>query len=206
MTEPVADPLVGPVAGPALERSAAPASGRSPADRLETPHLVLRVWTDADRAPFAAINADPDVMRYFPAPLSAQQSDALLDSIQTRFAQNGFGLWAVQVKAGKPFIGFTGLTPLSPLVPYPGIEVGWRLARSAWGRGYATEAARASIAYGFDVAGLPEIVSVTAEVNAPSRAVMRRLGMVHDPAEDFDHPGLPEGSPLRRHVLYRLRR
>jgi RimJ/RimL family protein N-acetyltransferase len=188
-----------------------PVSRRAPADRvgpepLETARLVLRRWTDADRAPFAAMNADPEVMRYFPAPLSTEQSDALVDSIRARFAQHGYGLWAVQVKGGPPFIGFTGLAPLNPLVPYPGIEVGWRLVRSAWGRGYATEAARAAVAYGFDVAGLPEIVSVTAEVNVASRAVMRRLGMVHDPAEDFDHPVLPEGSPLRRHVLYRLRR
>jgi RimJ/RimL family protein N-acetyltransferase len=195
MTEPVVDPS-----------SVASPGGGVAADRLETARLVLRRWTDADRAPFAAMNADPEVMRFFPGTLSAQQSDALADSIDAGFAHNGFGLWAVQVREGSPFIGFTGLAPLNPLVPYAGIEVGWRLARSAWGQGYATEAARASIAYGFDVAGLPEIVSVTAEVNAPSRAVMRRLGMVHDPAEDFDHPVLPEGSPLRRHVLYRLRR
>ena len=107
---------------------------------------------------------------------------------------------------GEPFIGFTGLAPLNPQVPHEGIEVGWRLARTAWGHGYATEAARASVAYGFDHAGLDEIVSVTAVVNAPSRAVMERLGMVHDPADDFDHPVLPVGSPLRPHVLYRLAR
>lgn len=175
-------------------------------DALETARLVLRRWTAADRAPFAALNADPEVMRYFPEPLSAGQSDALADSIEATFEQYGFGLWAVEVKGGPPFIGFTGLAPLNPLVPYPGIEVGWRLARPAWGHGYATEAARASLGYGFDAAGLAEIVSVTAEVNTPSRAVMRRLGMVHEPAEDFDHAGVPEGSPLRRHVIYRLRR
>jgi ribosomal-protein-alanine N-acetyltransferase len=200
MTEPAADPSVDPPVVPPVGPPA------SPPVRLETARLVLRPWTDADRAPFAAMNADPEVMRYFPGTLSAEQSDALVDAIRARFAQYGFGLWAVQVKGGSPFVGFTGLAPLNPLVPYAGIEVGWRLARPAWGRGYATEAARASIAYGFDVAALAETVSVTAQVNAPSRAVMRRLGMVHDPAEDFDHPVLPAGSPLRRHVLYRLRR
>ena len=173
-------------------------------DRLETQRLVLRRWDDSDRAPFAAMNADPDVMRYFEAPLSRAQSDALVDRIGTVFASYGFGLWALEVKDRAPFIGFTGLAPLNPLVPYPGIEVGWRLARSAWGRGYATEAARASLAYGFDVAGLDEIVSITSVVNAPSRAVMDRLGMTHDPAEDFDHEALAPGSPLRRHVIYRL--
>ena len=176
------------------------------ADRLETERLVLRQWTESDRAPFAAMNADPDVMRYFEAPLSPAQSDVLVDRIGTVFARYGFGLWAVQVKGGPDFVGFTGLAPLNPLVPYPGIEVGWRLARSAWGHGYATEAARASVAYGFDVAGLDEIVSITAVVNTPSRAVMERLGMTHDPAEDFDHPAVAADSPLRRHVIYRLSR
>jgi RimJ/RimL family protein N-acetyltransferase len=171
-----------------------------------TERLLLRGWRDGDRAAWAAMNADPEVMRYFPGTLSRRQSDALADSIEATFERYGFGLWAVEVKGGPPFVGFTGLAPLNPLVPYPGVEVGWRLARLAWGHGYATEAARASVAHCFGTAGLTEIVSVTAEVNTPSRAVMRRLGMVHDPAEDFDHPVLPEGSPLRRHVLYRLRR
>ena len=175
-------------------------------DRLETERLVLRRWTPADRSPFAALNADPAVMRYFPAVMTTEQSDALVDRIESLWDRHGFGLWAVEVKQGEPFVGFTGLAPLNPQVPYAGIEVGWRLAKPAWGHGYATEAARASLAYGFDVAGLDEIVSITAVVNAPSRAVMQRLGMRHDPAEDFDHPLLQEGSPLRRHVICRLRR
>jgi len=175
-------------------------------ERLETQRLVLRRWDESDREPFAVMNADPDVMRYFEAPLSRAQSEALVDRIGTVFASYGFGLWAVEVKGGPRFVGFTGLAPLNPLVPYPGIEVGWRLARSAWGRGYATEAAQASLAYGFDVAGLDEIVSVTAVANSPSRAVMERLGMTHDPAEDFDHEALAPDSPLRRHVIYRLSR
>ena len=172
-------------------------------DRIETARLVLRRWVDADREPFAALNADPLVMRYFPAPLSREQSDRMVDRIEEMFDQLGFGLWAIEVQG--EFLGFTGLAPLNSQVPHEGIEVGWRLARSAWGHGYATEAARASVAYGFDQAGLDEIVSVTAVVNAPSRAVMERLGMVRDPADDFDHPVLPVGSPLRPHVLYRLR-
>ena len=171
-------------------------------DRIETARLVLRRWVDADREPFAALNADPLVMRYFPAPLSREQSDRMVDRIEEMFDQLGFGLWAIEVQG--EFLGFTGLAPLNSQVPHEGIEVGWRLARSAWGHGYATEAARASVAYGFDQAGLDEIVSVTAVVNAPSRAVMERLGMVRDPADDFDHPVLPVGSPLRPHVLYRL--
>ena len=175
-------------------------------DRQETGRLVLRRWTLADREPFAALNADPDVMRYFPSLMTGAQSDAFADRIEATFERHGFGLWAVEVKGGPPFIGFTGLQPLSPLVPYTGIEVGWRLARPAWGRGYATEAARAALAYGFDVAGLDEVVSITTVRNAPSRAVMERLGMTHDPGEDFDHPGIDEGSPIRRHVLYRLSR
>ena len=171
----------------------------------DTERLRLVVWAERHIAPFAALNADPEVMRYFPGTLSRRQSDALADAIEATFERYGFGLWAVEVKGGPPFVGCTGLAPLNPLVPYPGIEVGWRLARRAWGHGYATEAARASVAYGFGTAGLAEIVSVTAEVNTPSRAVMRRLGMVHDPAEDFDHAVLAVGSPLRRHVIYRLR-
>jgi RimJ/RimL family protein N-acetyltransferase len=196
VTEPVSASEAGPVPEPA---------DRVDTDPLETARLVLRRWTAADRAPFAALNADPEVMRYFPGTLSRRQSDALADSIEATFERYGFGLWAVEVKGGPPFVGFTGLAPLNPLVPYPGIEVGWRLARPAWGHGYATEAARASVAHGFGAAGLAEIVSVTAAVNTPSRAVMRRLGMVHDPAEDFDHAVLAVGSPLRKHVIYRLR-
>ncbi len=172
-------------------------------DRLETERLVLRRWTNADRAPFAALNADPEVMRWFPAAMTRRESDGFVDRIEAGFDERGYGLWAVEVKGGEPFVGFTGLQPLNALVPYVGIEVGWRLARPAWGHGYATEAARASVAYGFEVAGLAEIVSITSVGNTRSRAVMERLGMRHDPAEDFDHAAVPAG-PLRRHVLYRL--
>ena len=175
-------------------------------DRLETARLVLRRWTDADREPFAAMNADPEVMRYFLAPLTREQSDRMVDRIEDLFDRYGFGLWAIEVRDAEPFVGFTGLAPLNEQVPHEGIEVGWRLARTAWGHGYATEAARASVAYGFDHGGLDEIVSVTSVINTPSRAVMERLSMSHDPVDDFDHPLLPDGSPLRPHVLYRRRR
>lgn len=175
--------------------------------RSRTQRLVLRPWRTADRAPFAAMNADPEVMRYFPATMSRGESDALVDRIEAGFADRGYGLWAVEVVDGPEFVGFVGLAPLPAGLPCgDAIEVGWRLARAAWHRGYATEAAAAAVGYGFQVAGLDEIVSLTATVNAPSRAVMRRLGMAHDPDEDFDHPAVPVGHPARRHVLYRLRR
>lgn len=172
---------------------------------LETPRLRLRHWRPSDREPFAAINADPAVMEYFPAPLDREESDRLIDSIETRFERHGFGLWALEVLATEEFVGFTGLAAPSFEAHFtPAVEVGWRLARPAWGKGYATEAGRASLAFGFEQAGLREVVSLTSVGNARSRAVMERLGMTRDPADDFDHPGLEEGHPLRRHVLYRI--
>lgn len=174
-----------------------------PAPALRTERCVLRGWTPADRAPFAELNADPEVMRHFPAPLIREQSDAFVDRIEVGFAEHGWGLWAVQV-AGR-FAGFTGLSVAKIAAPFtPAVEVGWRLARWAWGHGYATEAAGAALRYGFTEAGAAEIVSFTAQTNERSQAVMRRLGMTRDPGEDFDHPALPAGHPLRRHVLYRL--
>ncbi|CAN5744061.1 GNAT family N-acetyltransferase [soil metagenome] len=173
---------------------------------LSTERLVLRRWTEADRDPFAAMNADPEVMRYFPGTLSREHSDALVDRFERGFATDGFSQWVVEVKGGPAFLGFAGIWRLPDTNPHAGaVEVGWRLARGAWHRGYATEAARAAVAYGFDVVGLSEIVSMTAAVNRPSRAVMERLGMTCDLADDFDHPAVATG-PLRRHVLYRLRR
>jgi RimJ/RimL family protein N-acetyltransferase len=172
---------------------------------LRTARLTLRRWRDADRAPFAQINADPRVMEFFPAPLSRDESDALITRIEAGFDRYGFGLWALEVRETGQFIGFTGLAPPEFEAHFtPAVEVGWRLAAPAWGRGYATEAARAAIAFGFERAGLEEIVSMTSVVNERSRAVMERLGMSRDPADDFDHPGIPAGHPLRRHVLYRI--
>jgi len=172
---------------------------------LRTARLRLRRWRAADREPFAALNADPEVMEHFPASLTRPQSDRLIERIEAGFERNGYGLWALETRADGEFVGFTGLAP----VPFeahftPAVEVGWRLSRSAWGRGYATEAARASLAFGFDEVGLAEVVSFAAAGNARSRAVMERIGMERDPEDDFDHPGLPAGHPLSRHVLYRV--
>jgi RimJ/RimL family protein N-acetyltransferase len=172
---------------------------------LKTDRLVLRRWRLDDRIPFARMNADPDVMEFFVSPLTREESDAFVDRIEAGFAEDGFGLWAVEeIEAGR-FIGFTGLIYQTFQVHFtPAVEVGFRLARHAWGRGYATEAATEAVKYGFEAAGLAEIVSMTAIQNARSQAVMRKLGMTHDPADDFDHPRVPDGHPLNRHVLYRL--
>jgi ribosomal-protein-alanine N-acetyltransferase len=173
----------------------------------ETERLLLRRWRDDDRAPFAALNADPEVMRHFPARLSREESDALIDRAEQHFERHGYGLWALERRDTGAFIGFTGLAvPRFEAHFTPAVEVGWRLARSAWGAGYASEAARAALAVGFGKAGLEQIVSFTVPANTRSRAVMTRIGMTHDPRDDFDHPGLPEGHPLRPHVLYRIRR
>jgi RimJ/RimL family protein N-acetyltransferase len=151
------------------------------------------------------MNADPEVMRFLRAPLDRGESDAFAERSRTRLHEDGWGLWAVEEAGGAPFIGFVGLARQTFEAHFtPAVEVGWRLARSAWGRGYATEAARAAIAVGFGPAGLDQIVSMTAEINVKSRHVMEKLGMRRDPADDFDHPALTEGHPLRRHVLYRL--
>ena len=174
---------------------------------LAAPRLRLRRWRPADRTPFAVLNADPEVARYLSGPMTTADSDALIDRIEAGFEINGFGLWAVEVTATGEFIGFTGLSRPRFDAPFmPAVEVGWRLARSAWGHGYATEAARAALAHGFGPGDLDEIVSFTTVTNARSRAVMDRLGMTRDPADDFDHPMLAADHPLRPHVLYRLTR
>jgi RimJ/RimL family protein N-acetyltransferase len=174
---------------------------------LRTERLVLRRWRVSDRAPFAALNADPEVMAHFLAPLRRADSDAMVDAIEARFDEIGYGQWAVEVVETGEFIGFTGLSvPRFTAHFTPAVEVGWRLARAAWGHGYASEAATRALEFGFVEVGLAEIVSFTVVGNRRSRAVMARIGMAHDPAGDFDHPSLPEGSPLRRHVLYRLTR
>ncbi len=173
---------------------------------LSTPRLTLRQWRSDDLEPFAALNADPEVMRFFPAALSREESDALATRARVGIDKRGWGLWAVEVAESSAFIGFVGLAePRFDAHFTPAVEVGWRLARSAWGKGYATEAGRAAVEHGFDELGLREIVSLTAVLNERSRRVMERLGMSHDPADDFDHPSVLVG-PLRPHVLYRLRR
>jgi RimJ/RimL family protein N-acetyltransferase len=171
---------------------------------LSTARLVLRRWTPSDRAPFAELNADPEVMRFFPAPLTRRASDELADRIEADLNRQGWGLWALQERRTGRFLGFTGLACATFEAPFtPAVEVGWRLSRTAWGFGFATEAAIAAAAFAFDELGLDEIVSFTAQDNARSRAVMQRLGMQHDHAHDFDHPRVLEDR-LRRHVLYRL--
>jgi RimJ/RimL family protein N-acetyltransferase len=170
-----------------------------------TERLLLRRWKDEDRVPFAALNADPAVMEHFPARLTRAESDAFVDRNIAQHDEQGWGLWALELRATGAFIGYTGLAvPRFEAHFTPAVEVGWRLARDAWGHGYASEAARAAVAVGFDEVGFDEIVSFTATGNVRSMRVMERIGMTHDPADDFDHPALPEGSPLRRHVLYRL--
>ncbi|MBX7097831.1 MAG: GNAT family N-acetyltransferase [Myxococcaceae bacterium] len=174
---------------------------------LPTSRVVLRDWRDEDLAPFAALNADPAVMEHFPACLTRAESDALAARIRTRLAARGFGLWALELPGVATFAGFVGLTvPIFEAHFTPCVEIGWRLARVHWGHGYAQEAARAALAFGFDVLDLPEVVALTVPGNARSRRVMEALGMRHDVADDFDHPSLPAGHPLQRHVLYRKRR
>ena len=177
------------------------------APTLATPRLCLRPWRESDLEPFAALNADPQVMQHFPQVLDRAESDAMAARIAAHFERHSFGLWAVEVLGQASFIGFVGLSvPRFQAHFTPCVEIGWRLARAHWGCGYAIEAARAALAHGFDTAGLGEIVSFTVPGNTRSRAVMQRLDMTHAPADDFDHPLLPQGHPLRRHVLYRSRR
>lgn len=172
-----------------------------------TERLLLRGWSDDDREPFAAMNADPEVMRHFTEALTREQSDAMLDRMELALQAQGWGLWAVERVDTGELVGFTGLSvPRHDLPAQPCVEVGWRLARSAWGHGFATEAAREALRVGFDGLGLAEVVSFTAVLNTRSEAVMHRLGMTRIPADDFEHPAVPPGHPLRPHVLYRVRR
>lgn len=173
---------------------------------LRTQRLILRPFRETDRAPFAALNADPTVMQHFPKTLTREESDDVAMRIEAHHAQHGFGFWAVEVLGVAPMIGFLGLSRPSYQTPFtPCVEIGWRFARAYWGAGYATEGARASLAYGFERLGLEEIVSFTVAANTRSWGVMERLGMVRDAAGDFDHPLLANGHPLQRHVLYRLK-
>jgi RimJ/RimL family protein N-acetyltransferase len=173
---------------------------------LKTERLQLRRWRPEDHAPFAAMNADPRVMEFFPEPLSRDESDELVLRIERLFDERGFGLWAVEIPNVTSFAGYVGLwIPNFTAHFTPCVEIGWRLPAHYWGQGYATEAAQAALAFGFETLGLHEIVSMTATDNQRSRRVMERLGMTHDPADDFEHPSLPGNHPLRRHVLYRKR-
>ena len=172
---------------------------------LLTDRLRLRPWRPEDREPFAALNADAEVMEHFPRPLTRDESDHAAERIAALVDERGWGLWAVEVEGLSPFIGFIGLhAPRFQAHFTPALEIGWRLDRTAWGHGYATEGARAAAAFAFDVLHVREIVSFTVAANHRSTAVMRQIGMTHTPFDDFDHPAVTEPH-LRHHVLYRLR-
>lgn len=168
---------------------------------------MLRHWREEDREPFARLNADARVMEFMPGRLSREESDLFVERIQAHFGKHGFGLCAAELRHDHSFIGYVGLAvPAFECAFTPCVEIGWRLAADYWGQGLATEGARQMTRYGFEEMGLQALVSFTVPGNVRSRRVMEKLGMTHDPADDFDHPHLPEGHPLRRHVLYRLER
>lgn len=174
---------------------------------LRTDRLLLRRWRPEDRKPFSRLNADPNVVEFLPQALSREESDRLAEGIENHFQRHDFGLWAVEVIDVVPFAGFIGLAvPRFETHFTPCVEIGWRLAAEYWNRGYATEGALAALEFGFTCLQLDEIVSFTVPENVRSRRVMEKLDMSHSPSDDFDHPALPEGHRLRRHVLYRCGR
>lgn len=175
---------------------------------ISTGRLTLRAWKDDDLAPFAAMNADSAVREFFPGLLTKDESDASARRAQSKIVQHGFGMFAAEVRDSGEFIGFIGLDPMDfaiPGVPQPAVEIGWRLARAYWGKGFATEGAQALVHFAFSALHLEEIVSITVPANIRSRRVMEKIGMTHVPQLDFDHPRIAAGHPLRRHVLYLLR-
>lgn len=170
---------------------------------ITTERLLLRRWRPADLDPFAALNSDPEVMAEFPNPLDRAASDALAAHAQRLLATHGWGPWAVELRTQARFIGLVGLAPVTFDAPFtPAVEIAWRLSREAWGHGYATEAARAALSFAFDQLQLPRVVSFTSTTNLRSQAVMQRLGMTRTPGWDFDHPRVPDGHRLRRHVVW----
>ena len=172
---------------------------------VTTERLLLRQWREEDLAPFAKLNADPRVMEYFPKLQTREESDASVKRVSEHIQQSGWGFWAAALLETGEFIGFIGLQPVPFQAAFtPAVEIGWRLAFEHWGKGYATEGAKAALQYGFEKLHLQDIVSFTATGNMRSRAVMERIGMHHEPNNDFDHPKLPDGHPLRRHVFYRI--
>jgi RimJ/RimL family protein N-acetyltransferase len=174
-------------------------------NEIRTARLLLRPWRQSDLAPWAAMNADPEVREHLGDVMTRTQSDASVAMFQAEFDERGYGWWAVEELATSSFIGFAGLDLVDEAMPFTGVEIGWRLARAAWGKGYATEAALATLVFAFETLGLPEVLAVTTVGNVRSQAVMRRIGMTRDPADDFDDPTVPDG-PRTRKVLYRIAR
>jgi len=174
-------------------------------EKLDTERLILRLWRDEDVEPFAALNADPRVMEHFPTTISRVETEQLVERIRAHFSESGFGLWAVELRETGQFLGFVGLhEPAFDAHFTPCVEVGWRLDKRYWGKGYAPEAAAEAMRDGYERLGLSEIVSMTSTSNTKSMRVMEKLGMTRNPADDFDHPKLPADHHLCRHVLYRL--
>jgi RimJ/RimL family protein N-acetyltransferase len=174
---------------------------------LQTDRLILREWRESDREPFARMNADPRVMEFYPATLTRDQSDRMVERIQSEIGERGFGYWALELRESGAFVGYTGIRWVEWVMHFtPAVEVGWRVAPEYWGSGFATEAARAAVRDGFERAGIEEIVAMASARNVRSTRVMEKLGMTHDPRDDFDHPMVESGHRLSRHVLYRLRR
>lgn len=172
---------------------------------LHTERLLLRRWQDSDLEPWAAMNADPQVREHLGQLMTREQSDASVARFQQEFDAHGYGWFAVEVQETGRFIGFAGLDDVDDEMPFTGVEIGWRLERAAWGHGYATEAARAVLGFAFDTLDLDEVLALTTATNMRSQAVMRRIGMTHDPAEDFEDTTVPEG-PLRSGVVFRIKR
>lgn len=173
---------------------------------ITTQRLILRSWKNEDLESLSRMNANPEVMEFFPAPLTYKESMERLEVYTRHIQDHGWGLWAVSAPGVSDFIGWIGLWPIGFETHFtPAIEIGWRLLPEFWGHGYATEGARACLQYGFDTLKLNEIVSITVPANLRSQRVMQKIGMHTDPKDAFDHPKLPEGHPLRRHILYRLK-
>jgi len=172
---------------------------------IETPRLLLRAWRPSDREPFASMNADPRVMEFFPACLTRAESDGLVERIEANMRRDGYSFFAAELRQTGEFIGFIGIS-VPPFDFMPFDEIGWRLAADYWNQGLATEGARAVLRFAFDELGRDEVVAFTSTINLRSRRVMEKLGMTHDARDDFDHPRVAEGHPLRRHVLYRIHR
>lgn len=177
--------------------------------RLETERLILREWRDADRPLYAEVIGDPIVRRFFPSVGTRDDADIGIDRAIQRLADHGYTMLAVEHKADGAFVGMLGMAPFSDetrlaIPSHPRVEIGWQLDRKFWGHGFAPEGAQAMLDYAWSVLNLPEVVAITYRGNLPSRRVMEKLGMRHEPADDFEHPGVAAGHYLRPHVLYRI--